>query len=238
MNLLLFDQNELSAEGSIELLQGDERHRHVLKVLRPDAGSRLRVGVVNGRIGSACVASVSRQRIELRDVALTEAPPAALPVTLALALPRPKFLGRILQATATMGVKEIVLLHSARVEKSYWETSLLASGAIERQLRLGLEQGRDTVLPRVSCARRFPELVERLPDLLRHSVGLVADGAALTPMPRSRSTSTTLVIGPEGGFLDREIEQLEAVGMNVVNLGTRPLRVETAVAVALGRLSD
>jgi RsmE family RNA methyltransferase len=241
MNLLLFDRDEISAAGSIVLRADDartsERHLHVYKVLRPEPGTSLRIGLVNGAIGTAIVCSIARERIELTSAELTESPPPPLPVTLVLALPRPKFLGRILQATATLGIKDLVLLQSARVEKSYWRATIMAAPALERHLRLGLEQGRDTVLPVISLEPSFRRFVElRLPALLPGRLGLVAHGTASVPMPRSRQTATTLLIGPEGGLLDDEVAALVTAGMTAVTLGPRPLRVETAVAVAVGRL--
>jgi RsmE family RNA methyltransferase len=45
-----------------------------------------------------------------------------------------------------------------------------------------------------------------------------------------------LVVGPEGGFVPFEAELLRAQGLAAVHLGSRRLRVETAVAALVGRL--
>jgi RsmE family RNA methyltransferase len=45
-----------------------------------------------------------------------------------------------------------------------------------------------------------------------------------------------VAIGPEGGFIPYEVSLLQAAGLKPVSLGARILRVETAVAVALGKL--
>jgi RsmE family RNA methyltransferase len=49
--------------------------------------------------------------------------------------------------------------------------------------------------------------------------------------------SITLAIGPEGGFIAEEIASLQRVGFEAVTIGPRILRVETAVAAVVGRLS-
>ncbi|NIN34453.1 MAG: 16S rRNA (uracil(1498)-N(3))-methyltransferase, partial [Gammaproteobacteria bacterium] len=46
----------------------------------------------------------------------------------------------------------------------------------------------------------------------------------------------TLVIGPEGGFTDYEVGKMIDAGLTAVHLGTRSLRVETAVSALIGRL--
>src|SRR5690606_28312505 len=94
------------------------------------------------------------------QVEFQQPPPAKLPLTLLLALPRPKMLKRVLQTVASMGVPRLVLLNSYRVEKSFWQTPFLTPEAIREQLILGLEQSRDTVLPEVWIEKRFKPFVE------------------------------------------------------------------------------
>jgi 16S rRNA U1498 N3-methylase RsmE len=107
-----------------------------------------------------------------------------LPLTLLLALPRPKMLKRILQTVATMGVERLVLMNSYRVEKSFWDSPFLQPQAIEDELTLGLEQGKDTVLPQVILEKRFKPFVEdRLPALSANSLRLVAHPIAETMLP-------------------------------------------------------
>ena len=50
------------------------------------------------------------------------------------------------------------------------------------------------------------------------------------------SSPVTLAVGPEGGFIDYEIGKLCEAGFQPVTLGSRILRVETAIPVILGRL--
>ncbi|HUP22922.1 MAG TPA: 16S rRNA (uracil(1498)-N(3))-methyltransferase [Thermoanaerobaculia bacterium] len=234
MNLLLLFSEDLVAPNEA-IVRGDRRD-HVARVLRAGPGDRLRVGLLDGMLGQATVTALDDSCLRLA-LELREAPPEPLPVHLVLALPRPKFLGRILQGSAAMGVKRIVLLGTSRVERSYWQSSILDAEAVGRQLLLGLEQGRDTVLPVVESWPAFRRFVaERLEDLLAQRLGLVAHGDAPTPFPRGPVGPATLFVGPEGGFLDDEVATLRDAGALPVSLGGRPLRVEQAVSVLLGRL--
>ncbi|MCF7810166.1 16S rRNA (uracil(1498)-N(3))-methyltransferase [bacterium] len=53
-----------------------------------------------------------------------------------------------------------------------------------------------------------------------------------------RSTHVTVLVGPEGGFSDNEIELLTSRSIRIVSFGKRPLRTETATTVILGQLND
>ena len=212
------------------------RHRHLQEVLATIPGETLRAGLVDGLLGSAeLLASDSQQA--LFKVALTDSPPPPAQLTLLLALPRPKVLRRLLQGVTTFGVKRIVLVNTARVDKSYWQSPFLSDEAIREQLLLGLEQSRDTILPEVLLRRRFRPFVEdELPALAHSSLALVADPAGLEPCPGTVTGPVTLAIGPEGGFVPFEVELLSRQGFQSVHLGPRALRVETAVPALLGRL--
>ncbi len=243
MNLLLLtsDDFRVGADdfrvGAGIALVRDDRHRHLVKVLRVAVGDELRVGMLGGRVGRAVVVAIAERSAELR-VTLDQEPPPALGATLVLALPRPKFLGRILQCVAAMGVKRLVLTAAERVEKSFWQSSVVAPESVRRHLMLGLAQARDTVLPRVDMVGRFRDLVETtLPVLLSESRGWVAHGDGARALPAEVATPATLIVGPEGGFLDSEVERMVAAGAEAVTLGPRPLKVETAVAVMLGRVA-
>jgi 16S rRNA (uracil1498-N3)-methyltransferase len=197
-------------------------------------GEEIAVGIANGRIGTGRVMTRSGDGVEL-EVALDRDPPPALPLTLILALPRPKVLNRVIAGAASMGVKRIYLINAWRVEKSYWKSPRLAH--LDEQAILGLEQARDTMLPRIETRRLFrPFVEEELPGIAHGTHALVAHPRASTPCPRDVQQAITLAIGPEGGFIDEEIASLGRVGFEAVSLGPRTLRVETAVAAILGRL--
>src|SRR5205809_2652397 len=96
----------------------------------------LRAGLIDGRMGTAEVVATG----EL-EVHLDSDPPPALPLTLILALPRPKVLNRVIAGATSMGIKKIFLINAWRVEKSYWKSPKLDH--LRDQALLGLEQARD-----------------------------------------------------------------------------------------------
>ncbi|WP_286784310.1 MULTISPECIES: 16S rRNA (uracil(1498)-N(3))-methyltransferase [Pseudomonas] len=234
MNLLLLENADFVAADRAILR--DRRLTHLHDVHRAEAGDSLRVGRLGGAMGTARLLRLQADEAELQ-VDLDQAPPAKLPLTLLLALPRPKMLRRVLQTVAAMGVPRLVLLNSYRVEKSFWQTPFLEPAAIREQLILGLEQARDTVLPDVSIEKRFKPFVEdRLASVAADSLGLIAHPGDYPACPRGVDAPVTLAIGPEGGWIPYEVEKMIAAGLAPVQLGDRILRVETAVTALLARL--
>jgi 16S rRNA (uracil1498-N3)-methyltransferase len=234
MNLILLFAEDFVEDGRVRLT--GRRLRHVTEVHRAAAGDTLVVGVANGGIGSGLVTRLDADALEMQ-VVIDRDPPVKLPLTLVLALPRPKVLNRVLASAASMGVARICLLNAWRVEKSYWHSPRLHDDNVLLQRVLGLEQARDTVLPPVTLHRLFRPFVEdELPSLLEGTRALVAHPVAEMVCPRAVHEPVTLAIGPEGGFIEAEVESLRRVGFAPVSLGERILRVETAVASIVGRL--
>jgi RsmE family RNA methyltransferase len=234
VNLLLLEDGDFVAADRVRL--SGRRLKHLHEVHRAEAGDSLRVGRLGGLLGTGRLLRLEADEAELQ-IELDQAPPAKLPLTLLLALPRPKMLRRVLQTVSAMGVPRLILLNSYRVEKSFWQTPFLEPAAIREQLILGLEQARDSVLPEVIIEKRFKPFVEdRLPQLAAGSLGLVGHPGSYPACPRAVTEAVTLAIGPEGGWIPYEVEKLQQAGLQPVQLGERILRVETAVSALLARL--
>ena len=152
MNLLLLAATDIVAPGLASVALS--RYPARAGWWPPQPGRQLLLGLRDGLIGEGVVEHVGEQRARIRFT-LDRAPPPALPLTLLLALPRPKMLRRVLRTAAEIGIKRIWLINSSRVEKSYWQSPLLAPAMLEGYLAAGLEQACDTVLPRVELRKHY-----------------------------------------------------------------------------------
>lgn len=236
MNLILLERADFLTDNQVRLRAGDQRFQHISKILDSQAGEMLRVGELNGKTGTSIVLHRSDEQIDLQ-VTLDQSPPPKLPLTILLALPRPKMMRRILRTVAEMGVQRLILLNTYKVEKSYWSSPAIAPDTIENYFREGLQQARDTVLPQIDFARLFKPFVEdHLPTLIGDTQGLIAHPGNYPHCPVASNAPSTVAIGPEGGFTPYEVEKLQNAGMQCVQIGTRILRVDTAVTSLIARL--
>ncbi len=242
MNLiLLFESDFITSsrseqESQAEVCLTGRRAEHIRKIHQAKIGDELSVGLVDGNIGTGTVININDSSVSLK-VGMEQQPPPPLPVTLVLALPRPKVLRRLYRTISELGVKQLYLINAFRVEKSYWHSPALDGHTIRDNLILGLEQCKDTVLPEVHLRKLFKPFVEdELPTVIGSSKAIVAHPYGQSMLEPHQGQATTLVIGPEGGFIPYEIEKLEQAGCQTARMGARILRVENAVPAILSRL--
>jgi RsmE family RNA methyltransferase len=234
VNLLLLQPHELDSEGVARLT--GRRLEHAREVLQVQKGQSLRVGILGGMTGVGEVVSDDRETLVLKVSVSQPAPPRA-GVSLVLAIPRPKQLKRIIPAIASLGVDRVVLVNAARVEKSYFDSKVLAAEFLDGLMELGLEQACDTVKPQLEVRERLKPFIED--ELSRWapegSLRLVPHPYATTPLsPVPAETHVVLAIGPDGGWVPFEISLFEQAGFRPVSLGRRVLRGEVAVPAVLG----
>ena len=234
MNLILLDERDRVDASSVTLT--DARAAHLLKVLRVTAGQTIRVGLIDGPLGTATIEAAGDGRVTMRCVFEAETP-ARPHVDLLLALPRPKVMRRLWAQLAALGVGQIMLTNASRVERDYFDTHILSEASYQPLLVEGLQQARDTRVPQVSIHRQFRVLVEdHLDTLFPSGVRLVADPSGTSTIPDAlagRHERVLLAIGPEGGWNDFEVRLLETHGFTRVGLGPRTLRVDTACIALL-----
>ena len=233
MNIILVEAAEI-AGGRLTLT--DRRAEHIVKVLRSEPGDRVRVGVIGGRRGFGTIDGMKKKypfAVELH-VDLTEPPGEVPTIDLILALPRPIMLKRILSQVTALGVGTIHLINANRVEKSFWEAGLLEPAEYRSHLLQGLEQAVDTRLPEVRLHPKFKPFIEDYwpkvaEDYRYHLLADPTGSSRLTEVVTDSGGRLVLAVGPEGGWVDYEIEKFRERGFCCCTLGDRILKVDTAV---------
>ena len=244
MNLLLIDTKEIGVDGTVIL--GDRRADHIVRVLGAKPGDRIRAGIINGPVGTGEIVAVEEGRSGYARVTLrffAEEGEAEVPaVDLILGLVRPIMLKKILAQTASFGVGRIFLINANRVEKSFFRASLLQEENYRPYLLHGLEQAKATFLPQVSIHERFRPFVEDVIPTIADSYGrmLVAHPGEAGDLKRAVGEQAAgrilLAVGPEGGWVDFEIDRFMEHAFVPVSLGRRVLRTDTAVVALLAQL--
>ncbi|MFW1752769.1 16S rRNA (uracil(1498)-N(3))-methyltransferase [Acinetobacter wanghuae] len=233
MNIVLLDPRQ--TESELWSITSKRQLEHLRQHVDVQVGDTLKVGIREGKRYLTQIVEITDQVIRIQSIQ-EESVPKKLPVTLIVALPRPKVLRRLIMDAVTMGVEKIILLHSYRVDKSYWQSPFLQQ--LDQYVTLGLEQAGDTIAPKIELYKRFKPFVEDiLPTLISENYpAYVAHPYVDAKMPYAIEHGCSVIIGPEGGFIPYEIDLLIKNGCQGVSLGNRILRTETAISYVLGRL--
>ncbi len=238
MNLILLQPGDFRDDGLAVLSDG--RARHIRKVLKAEPGRSLRIGLLNGPLGTGTVLAVDKREVCLQCVVEEKAPPKPR-ADLLLAMPRPKVMKRLWAQLAALGVGRIVLVNAEKVERFYFDSHVLDPAFYNERLVEGLQQARCTHLPEVLVRQRFKPFVEdELDGLFADSMKLLADpvgGKRLGAFDFSHGR-VLLAVGPEGGWTPYEIGMLGERGFEVFSMGSRILRTDTACIGLLSTLSE
>jgi RsmE family RNA methyltransferase len=142
-----------------------------------------------------------------------------------------------------MGVDHIFLTNAEKVERCYFDSHVLDSDYYVPLLIEGLQQAKDTHLPRVSIHRQLKPFIED--DLTKEcgeTIRLLAeptDGRRINEvLSEATGNRILLAIGPEGGWTPYELELLTAHGFQAITMGSRVLRTDTACIALLGILNE
>lgn len=227
MNIVLFE----TAEAERPLPRSDTRAKHVTEVLRCGEGDSFDAGLVDGPRGKATIVAIDDAALRL-SFSWGEEPPSLDPVTLIAGLPRPQTARKILEQATALGVEAMHFVATERGEVSYGKSRLWSTEEWRRHLVEGASQAFTTRLPDVTSGRALAEVLGELPTVSSR-VALDNYEAAVPLSPLSVAPPVVLALGPERGWSAGERELLREWGFEMVHLGERVLRVETACVAAI-----
>ena len=205
------------------MLTADEA-RHLREVLRLKPGAE--VSVFDGA-GKEFRARVVQARREVAELELDEEieparPESPLRITLAVALLKGEKFDLVVQKATELGVVKIVPLITRYADIKLRDESD-ASKRVARWQRIALEAAKQ------SGRALVPEVGEPKPlgSVLKKPCVLFSEkeGHGLT---RIETDEITAIVGSEGGWSDEELDEARAAGAQIVTLGGRILRAETA----------
>ncbi len=225
------------AVGSTLLLVGDEG-RHAAAVVRIKPGERFYVADGAGRRALVEATEVDRASVRGVVVALSEEPEPSPRLVLVQALAKGDRDEQAIEAATELGVDEVVPWQAER-SVVVWrgERAVKSLAKWEAVVTRATKQSRRARMPLTSPAVNLPGLVDRVGTA---ALTLVLHEDASEPLAGVRLPEhgdVLVVVGPEGGITDREIEALTVAGGRPVRLGRTILRASSAGPAALAVLS-
>ena len=223
--------------GSSLLLEGDEG-RHAAAVVRIRPGERYYVADGAGRRVLLEATDVERAWVRGRVLDVTDEAEPAPRLVLVQALAKGDRDEQAVEAATELGVDEVVPWQAER-SVVVWRGDRAAKSLAKwaAVVARATKQSRRSRMPLTSAAVGLAPLVSRVAE---SALTLVLHEDATEPLASvdlPASGDVLVVVGPEGGITDREIEALTAAGARPVRLGSTILRASSAGPAALAVLS-
>lgn len=209
---------------------------HLASVLRMTTGQQ--VILFNGYGGEyrGELVAVKKGRVTVQITAFDgidrESP---LPIHLAIGLSRGERMDWIVQKATELGVAEITPLFTQRCEVKLNADRLAKKTRHWQQITISAcEQCQRNKLPIINTASPLPQWLSTCSEDLK----LVMHHRAHTGLQNlpQQNGSVGLLIGPEGGLSDQEINDATHQGFQALAMGPRVLRTETAPVAAISIL--
>lgn len=219
----------------------DEDVKHIYKVLRLDEGDKISINNTEGEEYLGEILDIDKKRVLVK---LIEKLPvnneSPINVYLFQGLPKSSKMDLIAQKATELGVKELTPVITERVVV---KSELGEFKKVDRWNRIALEackQCKRTLLPKINTPIEFEELLDKL-----KAMDLIVvpyeneDGYGIKNLIAKTNREIkelAVIIGPEGGFEQSEIDRFKDIGAHIVTLGPRILRTETAGFVCVSLL--
>ena len=216
---------------------------HIKNVLRMKPGEEISVSTTESSAEYRCIVKELSDDAVVCDLAFIKEEGNELPSKIYLfqGLPKGDKMELIIQKAVELGAFEIVPVEMKRcvmkLEPKKTPAKIARWQAISEA---AAKQSKRTVIPEISMPVSFKKAIETAKECTHRWVPYeMADG-----MPHTRdllnsvnpSESVAIFIGPEGGFDQSEIDLAKEEGFEIITLGKRILRTETAGMVVLSLL--
>ena len=238
MSGALFYIDTLPEVGGLAVVDGDEGF-HATNVRRIRAGEELDLGDGAGAMAHCVIEEVGKGRLSARVLNRWTVEPGTPPVTVVQALPKSDRSELAVELATEAGADAFVAWQAARCV-ARWDGGRADKGLRRWRAvaRAAARQSRRPHIPSVTGVATTNDLVERIGKGSNAVVVALHESATdkLADLPVAQADSLVLIVGPEGGIADDEINALSEAGAKAVRLGPTVLRTSTAAAVALGAL--
>ena len=210
-----------------------EDARHALRVLRLDVGAQVQL-FADGQAYAASICQTGPDGVAVRVLEKLKSPEASLRVTLYQGVPKGDKMDYIVQKCTEAGVCRIVPVEMPRCVAHLDGKDDKKLARWNRIAREAAKQAFRPVTPEVAAPIDLNALCRALPG---HQLALVPwEDAREGTLPQLISpdiADLAIVIGPEGGMGESEVQRMLDSGARAVTLGPRIFRTETAGLAAI-----
>lgn len=212
----------------------DEDVKHIYKVLRLKIEDEVIINNYEGEEFLGEISYIDKKKVIINiKEKLNINNESSIQIYLFQGMPKTNKMDLIVQKNCELGVREITPVITERVVVKQYGGEYKKLDRLQKIAVESSKQCKRTLIPKVNNPIEFNHLLEELKimDLIivpyenQEGFGMKK---LITDIEKNKIIKIGIVIGPEGGFEEEEIVELKNVGANIITLGPRILRTETA----------
>ena len=214
---------------------------HIVNVLSMKSGEELLISVKGDWDYLCKIVDIETDRVNLKVLESMEQRELPVNITLLQGIPKSDKLEMIIQKAVELGVSEIIPVKTKRVvvkiDEKKADTKVNRWNAIAES---AAKQSKRSIIPKVSGPMSIDNALEIVKDFgvklipYENADGIDKTRKILDSMDKTKDIA--VFIGPEGGFEEAEVERIKNSGFEVITLGKRILRTETAGLALLSNI--
>jgi 16S rRNA (uracil1498-N3)-methyltransferase len=228
-------------DGSKVIITGDDAF-HIARALRMAVGDEIMVADMQGREHTCRLEKIRDSVCECEILSTSEGhTESPVKVTLFMGYPKGDKLETVIQKAVELGAYRIVPFESSRcIKRPKADKAERQNARYSRIAEEAAKQCGRSILPEVATPISF---AEALTEAATSNLSLFCyEGDGTVSLKdiienNKNAKSIAVIVGPEGGFSIEEASMAEKAGLNMVNLGPRILRCETAPSYVLAAIS-
>lgn len=235
-----FFVSEEQINGENAYIEGNDVN-HIVNVLRMKSGEELLISVKGDWDYLCKIDDIETERVNLKVLESMEQRELPVNITLLQGIPKSDKLEMIIQKAVELGVSEIIPVKTKRVvvkiDEKKADTKVNRWNAIAES---AAKQSKRSIIPKVSGPMSIDNALEIVKDFgvklipYENADGIDKTRKILESMDKTKDIA--VFIGPEGGFEEAEVERIKNSGFEVITLGKRILRTETAGLALLSNI--
>lgn len=235
-----FFVSEEQINGENAYIEGSDVN-HIVNVLRMKPGEELLISVKGDWDYLCKIVDIDSERVNLKVLESMEQRELPVNITLLQGIPKSDKLEMIIQKAVELGVSEIIPVKTKRVvvkiEEKKQASKVNRWNAIAES---AAKQSKRSIIPKVSEPMSIDNALEIVKDFgvklipYENADGIDKTRKILDSMDKTKDIA--VFIGPEGGFEEAEVERIKNSGFEVITLGKRILRTETAGLALLSNI--
>ena len=235
-----FFVSEEQINGGNAYIEGSDVN-HIVNVLRMKPGEELLISVKGDWDYLCKIDDIETERVNLKVLESMEQRELPVNITLLQGIPKSDKLEMIIQKAVELGVSEIIPVKTKRVVVKIEEKKqALKVNRWNTIAESAAKQSKRSIIPKVSEPMSIDNALEIVKDFgvklipYENADGIDKTRKILDSMDKTKDIA--VFIGPEGGFEEAEVERIKNSGFEVITLGKRILRTETAGLALLSNI--